>query len=138
MIIISHQIEKQPSDIKENPYFSHFKTLLESLTQDLSGRLSLNYENESEGNQTKISITQLLAMYISYLYKRVKSVLGVTQFRLSFALPVAYSKATEQCFIDASLIAGVERTNVLAFDSSDCLVATYGRYRSLTFKLSDL
>jgi hypothetical protein len=66
-------------------------------------------------------------MYISYLHQRIVAVLGTRDFRMCFQLPPGYSKAIEQSFREASAIAEIDKATVHVFDSSDCLVATFGR-----------
>jgi len=74
-----------------------------------------------------VSITRILAMFISYLHQRVVTVLGTADFHLSFSLPPSFKQSTRDAFVDATSIAGIDVSKVQVFDASDCLVTTYGR-----------
>jgi len=114
-------------DFQQRISLSHSKALIKSVTYDSAQRLALTFGDKCDGNKSALCIARLFAMYISYLQKRVASVLGTNMFQLVFALPPFFSEATKQCYVDACLIAGIAKNTVNVVDSSDCLVATYSR-----------
>lgn len=126
-IFLCSFLDDKISEFEQRAVLSHSKTLIKSVTHDSAKRLALTFEDKSNGNVSSVCVARLFAMYISYLQKRVGSVLGTSTFQLVFALPPFFSEATKQCYIDACLIAGIAKSTVTVVDSSDCLVATYSR-----------
>lgn len=103
---------------------SALKICKQSITTDTNGRLMLEVNYRGEVQQ--IYVTSLLAMYLTYLWDRVRVVEG-ENVKLSFALPHDYPLTVMRAFKEACVIAGINEQAIEFVDSSYCLVTAYTR-----------
>lgn len=81
------------------------------------------YRNKNE----QFSMTSLLGLFVSKLQERINSVYGSGSL-LAFSLPPAYDLSYARAVKEACIISGgIDLSRVVFVDSSDGLVATYGR-----------
>lgn len=94
-----------------------------ALSSSSSGLLvEVSYMDKKE----TFSVTAVLAIFISKLFKRARAVYG-EDIQLSFVLPPNSSASVPRAIKEACQIADIAESVISFADMADCIVATYGR-----------
>ena len=118
---LSLLVGRNLAELQEKGFFKHLKA---KFSVDESGKLvaSVSYCDE----QQLFSVTSVLAIFISHLYKRITEVCGEA-VRISLCLPPESSFSIKRAILDACSIADINRDNVTLVNEDDALVACYWR-----------
>ena len=107
----------------------------EVIKDDLHSHRRFNLTSSSSGlivevsycdNKESFSVTSILAMFISNLYKRAIAVYG-EDIALSFALCPNYELSIPRAIKEACEIVNINESKVSFVDATDCIVSTYHR-----------